>query len=243
MKRYYRPNHLLNMEGFPMHRRILYLALWERADLIGFSKVKMTILSEMCGEYTFMHEDIDALDPLVKRKGKDMVFLPHFLITQRKSLSLRSPGANRIWEALAEKFPGTTKQDASPYTSYMNSIGAGDLIPDMPEHVVEGKPPPKWMVEHLKLMGKAKTVVEPHEWPEKLLVAYRSLLDNFFSIAERITSKAELLHFRVGPNQILNTQQQIQNIINSYSVEIAEQQIRASINKNRLTVYPPGTRP
>ena len=239
MKRYYRPNHLLNMEGHPMHRRILYLALWERADLIGFSKVQMVILSEMCGQYTFMHEDIDALDPLVKRKGKDMVFLPHFLITQRKSLSLRSPGANRIWEALAEKFPGTTKQDASPYINYMNFIGAGSLIPDMPEHVVEGKPLPKWMVEHLELMEKAKGVADPHEWPQKLIVAYKSLLDNFFSIAEKITSKAELLNFRVGPTQILNTQQQIQNIINSHSIEEAEQQIRVSINKNRLTVYPP----
>lgn len=232
------------MEGHPMHRRILYLALWERADLLGFSKVQMVILSEMCGQYTFMHEDIDALDPLVKRKGRDEVFLPHFLITQRSSISLKSPGAEKIWKALGERFPGTTKGNIGPYADYMRSIGAFSLIPDMPEHVVADRPPPEWMVKHLELIQQAKAYPTPSYWPTRLLLAYTALLDNYFKISESVTNKMDANRFRIGSSQVDNLQKQIQNILNEgYSPEVAEEQIRASLSNNRLAVYLPSKRP
>ena len=226
-----------------MHRRILYLALWERADLIGFAKLQMSVLCEMCGQYTFMHDDIDALDPLVKRFSPHEVFIPHFLITQRSSLSLRSPGAEKVWKALGEKFPGTTKKNLKPYADYMQSIGASDLMPETPEHVVQGKPPPKWMMDHLGLIEKARAFPSPKHWPNKLVLAYKALLDNYFTISESVTSKAESKDYRIGPNQVDNLQRQIQNILNDgYSAEVAEAQVRASLSSNRIAVYPPGKR-
>lgn len=226
-----------------MHRRILHLALWEQANIIGFSKLKMDVLSDLCGQYTFSHEDVNALEPHVYRISHDEVFLPDFLKVQQKTLSKTSHGANRVWRELQARF-NATRQNPQPYFAFMQSIGMAHHIPEMPDEYLGGDAPkPPWLVRHLANIQRAAEYPEP-DWPSNILQAYRSLVDNYLQIAKDVTSHNKAEKFRVTTNQIDNVQRQIQSIVNkNYRIDIVEGCIRDAINNNRLTVYPPPFEP
>lgn len=226
-----------------MHRKVLHLALWEQADIIGFSKLRMSVLSEICGQYTFTHEDVDALKPNIHRMSHNEVFLPDFLKTQQKTLSKTSRGASRVWSELRARF-GATRQNPAPYIEFMRSIGHVFDIPDIPDVYLGGdSPKPPWLVQHLQKIETASQYLEP-DWPQELLIAYREVLDNYFQIAKGVTSKSQAEKCRVTTNQIHNVQCQIQSLINQgYSTAIVENCIRIAINHNRLDIHPPPFKP
>jgi hypothetical protein len=243
MSRLYRNRHLDSLSGFPMHRKILHLALWEQADEIGFAKLRMDVLSDLCGQYTFTHEDVDALAPHVHRMSHKEVFLPDFLKTQQRTLSRTSHGANKVWRELNAKF-GATRQNPEPYFAFMRSLKMDSHIPEMPEDYLGGdNPKPPWLLKHLANIEQASKYPEP-EWPENILQAYRSMVDNYFQKAKDVTSKSQAESHRVTTRQIDNSQRQIQTIINlGYDPLVVENCIRAAIDKTRLTVYPPPFKP
>lgn len=238
MKRYYLSDHLVGLGDLPMHQKMLHLILWERADCIGFAKLNLELFSGIAGRYAFTHEDVNALDPWVKRISHDEVFLPNFLITQQCTLSKTSRGKSKVWEALQLRWKATP-EDPKPYFAYMKSIGFFHLAPQIPDEYHGGEVKPKWYVDHIGRIDMALKYSEP-EWPENVLIAYRALVDNYAEIARDVTSLAQSEKYRLTVNNIDNLQKQIQAMFHEkHSAEVIEQQIRSALNKNKLNVLRP----
>ena len=240
MKRYYLNNHLQELGELPMHQKMLHLILWERADLLGFVKINMELFSGMAGKYAFTQDDIHSLEPWIHRMpATNEIFLPNFLITQQATLSKDSRGNSKIWQAIENRW-GSTKDDLSNYRNFMASIGMTHLMPDMPDERVDGKAEPTWWKPHLKRIEATKIYPEP-DWPESMLIVYRSMVDSFRQYALDVRTKAEAEgDARLDCKRLHNAQQQIQSLINSgLPTEVIEQQMRQAIDKQRLFVYPP----
>ena len=238
-KKYYMPNHLLELGDMPMHQKMLHMILWERAVCIGFAKINWEIFSGMAGRYSFCHKDIAELHPWVWPHGVGEVFLPNYLKIQTPTLSKTSRSCGKIWDELKNRF-GATRENTAPYLLFLKDKGFRHLAPDIPDEYSGEGPKPTWYVKHEERLKKAQEYPEP-SWPDELLTGYRRLLDNYISRAKNITSKSDAEHeFYLDANRIENAQSQIQQMINDGIGErIIIQQINQAIDKNRLFVYTP----
>lgn len=240
-RRYYRPNHLFNLDDLPMHRKVLHLILWERADCLGWVKLNWHIFTEI-GKYSFTMDDIKALERhvVVLPENQTEVFLPDFLKVQQNTLSRGSKGNAHIWRAMEERYH-ITKEDLTPYWNFMKSIKRWHDRIIVPDEYHEGGPKPRWYNDVMNALERAKTVDISDQWPDSIKSSFKDYLSAMEGQCASIKSFQDKRYYEWTVQKVDTNLRRVQDMINRNipEHEIIQQIDYAATNSLRLIANPP----
>lgn len=240
-RRYYRPNHLFHLDDLPMHRKMLHMILWERADCLGWVKLNWHIFAEI-GKYSFTMDDIKALDRhvVVLPNNQTEAFLPDFLKVQQNTLSRGSKGNAHIWRAMEQRY-GITKDNMLPYWNFMKSIKRWPDRIEVPEEYHEGGPKPRWYEGVMTALEAAKEVHINDKWPESIRVAFVGYKQVMEDQCASIKSFQDKRFYEWTVKKVDTNLRRVQDMINRNipEHEIIQQIDYAATNNLRLISNPP----
>jgi hypothetical protein len=220
--------------------RLLYRILWEMADPAGVVIFDLDAISCAAG-VSYHYADFDVFENRVIRMKATKLLLPMYLVTTVKTLSVKSPGQNKVWIAIQDHW-GATKSNPKPFYDAWKQMGVGHLAPKLPEIYVQDHAIPDWLKKHRQKLDMVEAMISSQPsiagWSEQMVEDFQDFVRRRIEIAREETNRSECRKVLIDTKIVLTLQRQVQKAINKGKTpdQICSD-IRTSLCKNYSMIY------
>lgn len=237
MPKIYESNILSNLGDMSGPHKLLYLALWEKANPIGIVEVNLAELGALAGDHRFHKSDLTALGKrVIQLDGGSRVLLPTYLATTVGRLSASSRGQKRVFELIAKEWPGASKENLAPFYDAWTAMEIVDLAPQTVEiYQGENMPLPKHVVEHRADVETAKSVLKAGFSSPEIQKHFDEFCEKMYHHSIKQTTLSNCAKYRWNSGILLDNERAIQEAINNGR---SSHQIISAIRKAKNGLHP-----
>jgi hypothetical protein len=217
-------------------RKLLYVALWSRADPIGVVQYNTQQMLALTG-ILYQREDFEAFGNRLIFLNDVEMLLTRYLQTTVGTLSPKNRNQTAVWKLLFERWKAT-KDNPEPFFAAWKELKISLYAPLMEDaYTGEDTLCPR-VAEFREKLRLCLTVDTPPDWSHKIASTFKQYIRHRVEEALQKTSKADTDKFRLVPSQVMSLQEIVGDMVNDKVPEKRIiQQIRSAINNNYKSIF------
>lgn len=237
MPKIYESNILSNLGDMSGPHKLLYLALWEKANPIGIVEVNLAELGALAGDCRFHKSDLTALgNRIVQLDGGSRILIPTYLVTTVGRLSQSSRGQKRVFELIAKEWPGSSKENLGPFYDAWRAMGIEKIAPlTVDIYQGENMPLPKHVVDHRADVETARNVIKSGFSDSEIQNHFDDFCEVMYHHSIKQVTLSNCAKYRWNSGILLDNERAIQEAINNKK---SSEKIIQAIRKAKNGLYP-----